>query len=84
MVGSETNFGEPGFDPESAEASFLPQRIKDVGSSSFDPELGEQTFMPTRIKNVGLSSFDSEAALMGVMPGEVVVEIGGTALDVET
>ena len=83
-VESDTNFGESGFEPESAEASFFPQQVKNVGASIFDPELAGQSFVPTKIENVGSSSFDSEAALLDAMPAGVIVEPFTTPLDAET
>ena len=83
-VESDTNFGESGFEPESAEASFFPEQIKNVGESIFDPELAEQTFVPTRTKDLGSPVYDVEAALLDAMPDGVIVEPFTTALDAET
>ena len=83
-VESDTNFGESGFEPESAEESFFPEQIKNVGESIFDPELAEQTFVPTRIKDLGSPVYDVEAALLDAMPDGVIVEPFTTALDAET
>lgn len=83
-VESDTNFGESGFEPESAEESFFPEQIKNVGESIFDPELAEQSFVPTRIKDLGSPVHDAEAALFEAMPDEVMTEMDTSALDAET